>query len=277
MPDTRYWSGAAGDNNPDTAGNWDTKPVNGDSVVFAAMAANATKDVHYNATHAALTLVDTIVEEGCYLKFGTRLAAYKTDSDYLIYQGQGDSAFLEIVNATEIEVFQCGSGGSETFGLNLTGVNGSGLLIIDAARHHKIGLAALGTESATFPTVQISGGDVEIGETVTMGTHTYISGGTVENRSAITALTQTGGVLNHMVGAITAANLKGGSCFHNSVGTLGTLNHYNPAILDYTRDARAKTITTYNYYGGTLKALEGQLTITNKIDLKREGTLILKA
>lgn len=108
-------------------------------------------------------------------------------------------------------------------------------------------------ESATIATLLVGYGDgstsepnVQCGVGATLTT-TKVNGGYLETWSAITTMTVGGGVHEHQAGAVTTANVSGGTLYYNSTGTCTTLNYESPGVVDLSRDQRAKTFTTVNY------------------------------
>jgi hypothetical protein len=96
------------------------------------------------------------------------------------------------------------------------------------------------------------------------------SGGTLETNSAATTVTVSGGVWSHLAGAVTTANIDGGSCRYRSTGTLTTANVGGGGELDFRQDPRARTVTNCDIFqGASLRDPGGTATFTNGIDLNR--------
>jgi hypothetical protein len=271
-PVTCIWSGGASDNAFAVAGNWaPSAPVSTDSAIFPALAAAATKDVA-GSDQSAILLVNTVVEAGCYVNFGSRVTALHLDTDYLVYEGSG-SAHLDIDNSTEVRVYKAPSTASDGgLGVNLSG-DANALLIVDA-NNGTVGVAFGATQVAAFTTIQVASGKVFLGAGVTNTTF-HQTGGTVENNSAVVTVNLSGGTYTQEQGTVTNLNIRGGRYYANSTGTITACVVYG-GVLDLSKDARAKTITTLTIHpGGSIYDPNKCLTTTNAIVWAKGGTLSL--
>lgn len=108
------------------------------------------------------------------------------------------------------------------------------------------------------------------GAGLTMATVT-VKAGTAYLHNAITTLNVLGGTAyTEGSGAITTLNVGGtkpaatsGKLVSNSTGTITTLNLYK-GTADFTDSEEARTVTNFNWYGGTF-SIPTDLTLTNNI------------
>lgn len=250
---TRIWDGAASDNTISTATNWsdDTAPGSTDSAVFPALSAAATKDVN-GADFSAVLLVDLSFEYNCALNFGSRVTALHVDADYVDYAASG-IAFLQIDNSTAVRVTNCGSAGStSTYGLSLTGASNA-LLILDPGAAGRVGVAAMGGETAAFTTIKVNSGIVDVGDSVTCTTMA-VMGGQVKVYSSLTTYTQTSGTARINAGTPTTVNLYEGTLYYNSAAAAPTTVNLYDGSLDFSEAGSLAdwSSVTLNWYGGNI-------------------------
>lgn len=98
-------------------------------------------------------------------------------------------------------------------------------------------------------------------------THTLVTqnGGTLELNSAATLPAVTvnaGNTLLLGTQTITLLTTNGGNVIHNNSGSVTTVTQ-NKGSIDWTHLERARTVTTYNFYGGERKINHSLITITN--------------
>ncbi len=271
MADTRLWDGGAADNNIATAANWsaDTAPITGDSAGFPALDAAAALDVD-GADFSAAALVDFIVEDNCFVNFGSRLTALKLDCDYFEFSGDGKYAYFDVINCAELRILGGGSAASgHSFGVSLLGSTNT-LLIVDALAV-TLGIAAGVGQSATFTTIQHLAGATTLGDAVTC-TNFIMSGGTVVNSTELSGtLSMYDGYFTQVRNNPATLTVRGGRCYYNSTDAPTTCNLYD-GVLDLSKDGRAKTFATLNWYGGQIYDPRNILTVTT-LNRYKGGTL----
>jgi hypothetical protein len=256
MPTTRIWSGASTTAFA-TAGNWDSGvPVSGDSAVFPALAAG--KDV-VGSDQSAILLANLTVEPGCFSNFGSRLAYLKLDVDDLIYEGSG-YAFLNLVNTTSVLVEAVGSApATGSYGLDLIGGTNA-YLRLEPGNGKSVGVAAGATQTATFTTLEALTGNITLGSGLTSTTISSQATNLYAYCSP-TTYNQNGGAGYWLGGIPATINVNSGTLYIQSATTMPAVA-MNGGVLDLTRDARAKTITSLTGTGGTIRLFPGQLTVT---------------
>lgn len=277
MPARNCLFDAGGDTDYATAANWDTDtaPVNTDSVAFPKMSSSATPDI-VGSDESATLLVNFDVEPDCGLNFGSRLLPLHIDTDYMVYHGSGQGHF-EIDNSTSIIINHVGPAGDEfEWGLNLIGTPNT-LLIVDVESGDLVGVAALANDTGEFTTIDIRGGEVTIGEGVTM-TNLLVSGGVVHNHSAAAAATVTGGLLYQEAGELTTLNGDGGRCVYNAAAGYVTAHVRSGFTLDLTDNPNARTVGTggaTNLYAGgkILRPVGGIITFATDISWSGGGRI----
>lgn len=190
----------------------------------------------------------------------------KTNSDGTEYVEYRDDYLL--IGATTISIGQgngTGSGrikinvGSVMTTVNVYGTGSSNESDVDAVLilgtnayntfrmrgNSSVGIAIFGGESATFATLDCSGeGNMTIGSGVTLTTVDW-NANDLTTYSGCTTLTvmEDSGTVTINEGAITTLVVRGGSVVYNSTGTLATASVTGAAILDFSQDPRAKTVT----------------------------------
>ena len=270
---TELWNGDGGDNALVTDANWvsDDAPDSSDSATFPAMAQDSTDDVA-GSDFSAVLLVNTHIEDGCALNFGTRATYVHLDTDYLFDEGTGKK-FLHIDNSTEIRLLS-GSASSTgySYGTSLTGASNT-LLVCNPSKSKTVGLAAMEGETFACTTIQLVSGTVTAGTGVTVTT-LYVDGATLDNNADVTTLTIGGGTVRQTQNKPTTVNLKGGRLYLSMAAAdmPTTVNLYPGGTLDMSGDSVAKTLGTLNDYGGSVYDPANILTITTHVRY-RGGTL----
>ena len=279
MAVTQYWDGSAADNAYVTPANWSlmgggagAKPLSTDSQVFPAMAASSTKDLA-GSDQSLVLIVETVIEHGCYLNFGSYLVPWILDTDYLVYRGLA-SAFFDVRNSTEIRIEESAPAASgNAYGVYLKGNGTNALLIIDCGNGNSVGVASLGDHTMTATAVEIASGTVDLGDGLACTTLT-VSGGAVESKADITTVTVTAGTMRQLKNNPTTLNAHGGRFYYSSESAPTTLNLYPGGVIDMSEDTRAKdwSAVAINDYGGQIYdpgLVLGTLTLTRK----RGGTV----
>ncbi len=249
---TRVWTGAAGDNDWDTAGNWlnNQVPGNGDAVIVPAMAADSTKDIA-GEDKSSVLLTGFYVEPGCYLKIGSRTAPLELDADYVVYQGLGDYSFLDLANATRIEILDCGAGGDEAYGLNLSGSSSGADVFVNVDSGRMVGIGAFEDAGWTGTDLHVLNGQVDIGDDLALSGTLHLSGGDVQLRDETERVAMSAGTLtlapNGNIG--TSLNLRGGLFKWQAGGTIAALNISGGGVVDASASGDAKTISVLTWYG----------------------------
>lgn len=103
---------------------------------------------------------------------------------------------------------------------------------------------------------------LEIGAGATVAT--VLSAGRSEIRGAITTLTVEGDICTLKNGSSTTVNVNGGEFSYESTSTITTAN-LAAGVFDCSGDVRQKTITNFNFNGGTLVNPNRVITFTNGI------------
>ena len=158
--------------------------------------------------------------------------------------------------------------------IRLLGTHASNTLLVTGKA--TVGVATTNNaEVSTFASVTAgaSGGlpTINLGEGCTLTT-VAIGGGTIRNRGAdVTTVSLSGGTYISQGSAVHGTvNVRGGTVFYNSDGTLTTAVVGGGATLDFSRDARAKTATNMSMSRGAMLNLDNgsplSVTITNGID-----------
>lgn len=227
----------------------------GRSMLFGltALSGVTLTNLHLNGTYVGLPLWN-VSGYGTYLEYRT---TYLTLGATNVYVGgtQGDGVLRCKLNTgsvqTAIIVYDTSdSADGNGFGaFQFIGTNASNVLQVKGG---SATVAKVIGESATLATLFVGSGDgsttephVAIGPGATL-TSTTINGGRLETWSNVTTANIAGGEHEHQAGTVATANVRGGTLYYNSSGTLTTLNYRNPGVVDTSRDQRAKTFTTVN-------------------------------
>jgi hypothetical protein len=73
-------------------------------------------------------------------------------------------------------------------------------------------------------------------------------------------------------GAVTTLNCYGGTTVINTTGTIGTINYFDQAVLDFSQDQRAKTLTNpINVYSQGPKIFD-PFKVVGSLALSLNGT-----
>ena len=286
---------SAAPNDWSTAGNWSTGavPVDGDDVHFE----HSSIDVLYGLNQSGVQLASLRIGQSYTGKIGLPRTS---DAGYIEYR----AAYLAI-GAAVIHIGDGVGAGSSRIKLD-TGADQTALHIHDAGSPAEsdlesvlwkgthadnvinlskgsLGVAVLPSETATIATLNLGYRDNVIGDaTARLGSGVTLttinkSGGALEINSNLTTLTQTDGETTIAAGAVTTLNVRGGAVRYNSTGACGTANVAAAATLDFSRDLRAKTVTTTNKYGdGRVRDPFKVVTFTNGIDCEESDLSTLE-
>lgn len=264
---TGTWSGTgnttsnAGPYDWNDAANWveGSVPTASDDIVI-----QGTSPIKYglNQSGVALAAVNFQNTSGAHGNPGLPLrlncTAFNFSCTGISYVNLGSSTV-----ATRIT--QTASAGAEAYGLYLLG---SGITTLRAEGAAAVGFAINKGETSTAATIQCSGAArIGIGEGVTLTTLRCSAGTVYLNCAATTVLADRGNLYTSGSGAITTLTNNGATVTSNSTGTIGTVNQY-AGTMDLLQSSVARTVTTFNLYGGTVKLDPAVITLTNKIDPK---------
>lgn len=278
-----------------TAANWSSGAVPGtvaDSTVYIE---SGTISYGLDQTGAANDLVALYVSKSQIGDNGSSghahnyLKIHSSIIDINANLGPGTATFLSPVNIdagnvqTAITIWNSGTNSVTTEpSVRVLGSHASNTLTI----YKGIVGVAMGTgETATFATITIgyinnrtNDAAVYCGMGATLTTIVK-DGGTLVIQSAVTTITQNYGTLTtYGSGAITTANLYGGTSYLNSTGTITALN-IKDATVDFTKSQAARTVTTLKIDpGSTLKYDPSIVTLTNKVQpLSSSGVITYTA
>ncbi|KKN83520.1 hypothetical protein LCGC14_0297580 [marine sediment metagenome] len=262
--DVTVWNGDGNDNAFATAANWegDAIPQSTGGSIFPALAQATAVDVA-GSDQSAIELVDTMIEPGCALNFGSRPTPLWLDTDNFIDSGTGKK-FLKFDACASMRLLSgAASAAGYSYGTNITSVAAITLLTCNVGKSHTVGIAAHEDEVATVTTMSLLQGIVTIGNAVASVGTMYVDGATVSNNSACTTLNVSSGAIYQRQGTAATVNLKGGRLYLNmpAANMPTTVNLYG-GILDMSQDGIAKTVGTLNYYGGQIYDPANILTIT---------------
>lgn len=285
---------SSGPNHFDTAANWSggAVPVNADDIVFE----NSSIDCLYGLDQNAVAPTSVTIRSTYTGKLGLaritstgyveyRQRYYKSD---IITLNVGDAAggagsgrlLIDLDGATAtVNVYSTGLSAETGLGaLVLKNTNASTLNVFRGT----VSVAPQAGETANFATgVRIgivqgaanSVATVYCGSGVTLGTITQ-DGGTLTTHSNITTINMTGGEHVREAGTTTTANIRGGTYYGKSTGSISTLTISSTGTVDFSRDNRTKTVSTCNAYkGATIRDPSGAVVFTAGIDLG-EGTRV---
>jgi hypothetical protein len=268
---TYTWTGTNGTFS--TAGNWTPSgpPTTGDTVIFDH---NATRSID-GANQSAVLLASLVVTDafsyaigsaGTELQIGaTSLEIGKPTGNGQSYSGPTGIYLNTGTNANTTTIYGTGSTTPATGKdlVHIRGVSTSNELTMQGG---SVGIATnAAADTATVPTINVTGGRLNIGTGATLTTVT-IAGGTLVGRSAITTLNINGGTVEtYGTFAITTVNNKTGgrfNCLHRN-GTSNAITTYNMqgGTLDVSKDARTIVVGTWNSGPGSVKkATAAQIT-----------------
>ncbi len=263
-----------------TARNWqnDAKPAATENVVVGV----GTVDLLYSLNQSSVALGDFRVEKGCKSKIGrfeNGLPHYlRIDPDLFRCEYSGQRALFDIGSAA-ISPYIWADGSPELTGRYVVGIKGSAISTLEIAKG-SVSIAQFLADTATittlrigYDTTQASDANVLIGAGTTLttldmagGVCKALCGFTTGNILAGATLTTEGS------GTITTLNAYG-TVYPNSSGTITTLNAYG--TVDFTKDRRARTVSTLVLFPGCTVRYHGNITFTNITQLASPGTVTL--
>lgn len=260
--------------------NWeqDDVPDTGDDVIFGV----GTVDSLYSLNQSSVAIADFRVEKGCKSKIGrfeNGLPHYlRIDPDLVRIEYSGQRALFDI-GAANISPYIWCDGSPELTGRYVTYIKGSNIATLEIAKG-QVAVAPFQGDTATVATIRIgyestqaSDATVLIGSGVTLTT-LDMAGGVAKALCAMTTGTVKSGatLTTEGSGAITTLNAFG-TVYPNSSGTITTLNAYG--TVDFTKDLRARTVTTLVLFPGCTVRYHGNITFTNITQLASPGTVTL--
>ena len=284
---------ATGPNSANNATNWSggAVPVDDDDIVFDH---RASASCLYHLDQLATVTPASITIDG--FRYAIGLADVNTDTPskshdeyldtYLQLCAAGDSTETKVyINSPQSERIRLNTqdgqatilvestgarSGSEIASLMWLGTHASNAITI---RKGEVGIAIGNGQSATVATLTLDEGGMAIcGDGATLTTvNNY--GGRITAQSNVTTLSQTGGACWFKSGVGTAAtlgtaNIRGGTLYYESSGTLTTLTVNKGGRLDCRNDPSARTFTNVNLYAGSeFHDPDGSVTATNGFDL----------
>lgn len=251
----RTWHGGAGDNNWGTAGNWDTAPVGGDSVVITG-----SSDITAGLT-PAIAIATWTRGDGCTAKIGSATAAL-TFTTITTINDSGRSSYTKLACSTSCatanfniapgcSVYVSGAGTWTT--VNARGTGGDITLdsssVVTNFRNQSPNVQASVSTSGTALTL-------------------FENSGRATCRRNVTTYTGEGGDSLSLTDAATmgTANLYRRSSYnHQSSGTITALNMHPGSSFPITGGVKPFTITdcTFwdgSYFGGPIPSAGGTTT-----------------
>lgn len=248
----------AGPQNWPTAANWSTgsAPVDSDSIYLDDTADDIRYGIDTGITPALVVFGPNFSGDGGLPKVNSDGSASYPEyrPDYIRFVGgtlctvNCQSRFLKLdagSTSTTWNVLQTGRGSGGVEALTLKGTNSSNVLNVSG--NSEVGVAVLGAETANLSGgVKVNGATVRCGSGVTLAA-VVNDGGTLEVNGAIgTSLKQKGGETTiNGTGAVALVEIRDrGRCIYNTTGALGGASILaNGAVLDFSQDSRAKTVT----------------------------------
>lgn len=279
-PVDKTWLGSTGDFN--TAGNWSPSgvPVATDSLFFNKTSGSNDID-GYNAS--GIALAGTTVTEDYTGSMGADGDPLRLDITSLTYNGRGVAAYItvEAGSARDTDVIVMGTG-SGANGLHLATAASAtienpkymgGRITIANGTAHKAGAVVIC--GSIDPSIKLT---LVIGTGVTNISELRTLGGTVTCKSAVTTITHEDGTLKHTLGAVTTANVYGGTLKPEGVGTFGAINIYTNATVDGSGSSDARIWTAVNIFGKSVLNYAnglGNITITTRTMNTSKATVVI--
>lgn len=246
-----------------TAANWslNAAPVATDDVYID----KSDWDIKYGLSQAGATLLSLNISSAFTKKIGlpdinadgTTYAEYRTKEltiDATTVNIDSPSSMIRINAgsvATTLNVKNSGSApvtGQQA--VMWRGTNAANVVNVTAGQ---VGIAVAGNTVATVATLRIGDRDGAGAEvfcrSVTLTT-VEMQSGTVHLETGCTTLTVNSGTCELMLGNVTTINARGGEIRYLGVGTITTLNSSGGSVVDFSRDPRARTVTTSQAYEG---------------------------
>lgn len=257
---------ATGPNHYDQAANWSPSgvPADADDIIITG-----TVDILYGLDQSSIDPASVTIPASYTGKIGlltfnpkgwyeylTTYLTYASCAILTVGQGAGSGSSrlkINVGSAVACTATVYGTGNPETQALPALLLTGSHASNVLNATGGKIGLAAeLGT-TTRWPTIRASNTDIVAGSGCTLGGTINQTGGDIKAQTAVTTWVKTGGN-STLQGTATLTTLTqdgAGSHFWESSGTITTATFRGEgAVLDCSRDLRARTLTNGTFTGG---------------------------
>lgn len=242
----------SGPNDYNCIGNWAeaAKPVANDLVLITGTSA-----ITYGLNQSSVEVDGFMVQPGYSGNIGSASAYLQIDVDNATrfeFSGTG-TCYIDVGGAAIspiIKKTKTATGGQA--GLYL---KGSALATVDQQS------GVVRYDSTTFTTLYVGPGTAYIASTCTTTTIQNMGGTVVLECAATTVNNQSGTLTTEGSGAITTLNCDAGTVYSNSSGTVGTCNA-DGGTVDFTRNRVARTVTTMNFRGATVKYDANVMTFT---------------
>ncbi len=277
---TKIWVGTDVGNVGDwgIAANWSPSgvPVNGDDVFLVDSSQAVTGSLNQSAV--ALTTLNieqsytgNIATVSTFLQIGTATLRVGFNAARNRPVGSG-RVNIDLGSTTAAQVFVIDTKNQPTdtnrTPVRLLAANASTDIFVTGG---SVAIADDASDTSTVGDVSVdAGGDLIIGQGVTL-TNANPNGGTLLLNSTPTTLTVNGGnITTQYAGAITTVTVRGGIFTSNSSGTITTLNVEGGIVL-FTDSQEARTVTTTNIEGGAISADETVITFTNQVAFSGGG------
>jgi hypothetical protein len=286
---------ATGPNDFANGANWSTgsEPASSDDVFFDL----GNVPCLYNLSQSSITLnslnvyaaytgtigLPTYNAKGTYREYRTQeltISATTVNIGQQITPGVGNGSGRIKLNvgsvACTLNVFGTGQAADQGIpSLLWRGTSGSNAVNLNKG---SVGLAFNPGDTATIGTLNIGyvtnqNGDVQVvcGSGCTLTTVVKQGGTAVLNAGSTTTMNYAGN-LTLQAGAVTTLNCYGGSTVVNTTGTIGTINFYDNAVLDFSQDQRAKTVSNpLNVYSEAPQILD-PFKVVSGLALALSGT-----
>jgi hypothetical protein len=280
---------SSGPNHWDAAANWSPAgvPANGDEVYFE----NSDVDALYGLDQSAVTLASLNVaasfsgsiglpnHTGSYFEYREKhLKIGATTANIGAGEGSGSGRLKlnTLAVQTTLNVFSTGSPAEVGLeALLWIGTHASNQMTLSRG---SVGAAVEAGQTATLATLRVGFDANQSGEAAFRGgsgltlTTLEQASGTVELNAGVTTVNKSDGTLLANAGNVTTLTNDGGTVYYAGAGTLATVHVGDQATLDFTRNLRARTVTTCNLHaGGTIRDPHKTATWTNGIALVRAG------
>lgn len=255
---TKFWVGgdATSPNDWATAANWSPAvvPIAGDDVIIQG----AVNIDGYDAS--AVTLNNFTVEDGYTGTIGSRttyLDITMGAADIFTFSGRG-RAYIDVnASAVDMVIHTTASQSQGQAGLYLLGT------AIDDVQVRGGSVKFEGSTVTTFDAKNGSNVEFDSGCTVTNLNNT---GGTVVSEGTSTNVKATGGTTTiNGTAAVTSLECRGGTLFCNTTGTVTTLTVADTGSVDMRNLLTARTVTTLDINGGSIRYNPNVITVTNAI------------
>jgi hypothetical protein len=268
----------------DNAANWSNAavPVNSDDAIVE----NTDVPILYGLAQTAVTLTSLTINAsftgtiglpsenaGGYEEYrATYLAIKATTVTIGGGEGQGSQRIRLDLSSAATTTHVRGMGSAADYPLPALLWKGTHADNVLTVTRGTVGVALLAGETATLTTLRVgyyssqsSDAAVTAGPGLTLTTLQQ-DGGSVTLNAGLTTATKENGTLEVMSGNITTVTNREGAFHYRGTGTVTTLTCFPGATADFSRDMRARTVTTATLHeGSALLDPFGTVTFTNPI------------